>query len=116
MLGLKKKWHDFMHNEELKHKIYMVIYDTDSPMGKMFDVLLIVFILVSVLVVILESLAIFPPTFKFFLSVLEWVFTVFFTIEYLLRLYSYLFGLCLPERTWLADHPYPALDPSLPHL
>lgn len=88
MLGLKKKWHDFMHNEELKHKIYMVIYDTDSPMGKMFDVLLIVFILVSVLVVILESLAIFPPTFKFFLSVLEWVFTVFFTIEYLLRLYS----------------------------
>lgn len=87
MFGLKKKWHDFMNNEALKHKIYMIIYDTDTPMGKTFDVFLIGFILVSVGVVILESLAFFPPSFKEFLSVLEWVFTIFFTIEYLLRLY-----------------------------
>ena len=39
--GLKKKWTDFMNNEELKNKIYMIIYDTDTPLGKLFDVFLI---------------------------------------------------------------------------
>lgn len=34
MFGLKKKWHDFMNNEALKHKIYMIIYDTDTPMER----------------------------------------------------------------------------------
>lgn len=87
-MGLKRKWNDFMNNEALKHKIYMIIYDTDTPMGKLFDVCLIGFILVSVLVVILESLAVFPPHFKVFLNVLEWIFTIFFTVEYLLRIYS----------------------------
>ena len=83
---LKKKWTDFMNNEELKNKIYMIIYDTDTPLGKLFDVFLICFILLSVFIVILES--VFPPSFKPYLHVLEWVFTVFFTLEYLLRLYS----------------------------
>ena len=59
---LKKKWEDFMNNEELKHKIYMIIYDTDTPLGKLFDVFLICFILLSVVIVILES--VFPPSFK----------------------------------------------------
>lgn len=84
---IKKKWHNFMHNEELKHKIYMVVYDTDTREGKNFDVLVIAFIIASVGVVILESLSFFPPSFKSFLNVLEWVFTVFFTIEYLMRIY-----------------------------
>jgi voltage-gated potassium channel len=85
-IGLKKKWTDFMNNEELKNKIYMIIYDTDTPLGKLFDVCLICFILLSVTIVILES--VFPPSFKPYLHILEWVFTLFFTLEYLLRLYS----------------------------
>lgn len=84
---LKKKIEAFLNNEDLKQKIYMVVYDTDTHWGRMFDVLLLSFIVVSVMVVILESLSFFPPSFRLFLSVLEWMFTVFFTIEYLLRLY-----------------------------
>ncbi len=85
--GIKKKWHDFLHNDELKHKIYMIVYDTDTKEGKSFDLVVISFIIASVLVVILESLSVFPPRFKSFLNILEWIFTVFFTVEYLLRLY-----------------------------
>jgi voltage-gated potassium channel len=84
---LKKKIEAFLNNEDLKQKIYMVVYDTDTHWGRMFDVLLLSFIVVSVMVVILESLSFFPPSFRLFLTVLEWMFTVFFTIEYLLRLY-----------------------------
>ncbi len=84
---IKKKWNDFLHDEELKRKIYMIVYDTDTPAGRMFDVLLIGFILLSVGVVVLESLSFFPSSFKLVLSVLEWVFTLFFTVEYLLRIY-----------------------------
>ena len=76
--GLKKKWTDFMNNEELKNKIYMIIYDTDTPLGKLFDVFLIGVILLSVFIVILES--VFPPSFKPYFHVLEWVFNVFFTL------------------------------------
>lgn len=84
---LRSKWNRFLHNDELKQKIYMIVYDTDTPLGRLFDVVLICFILVSVLVVILESIDIFPPAFKLFLVILEWIFTVFFTIEYILRIY-----------------------------
>ena len=84
---LKKEWDDFMNNEELKRQLYIVVYDTDTSVGKAFDIVLIGFIIASVLVVILESLSFFPPFLKTFLVILEWIFTVFFTIEYLLRLY-----------------------------
>lgn len=87
MFGLRKKWNSFLHDEELKRKIYMIVYDTDTPLGRIFDLLVVGFIVSSVLVVILESLSFFPPTFKLCLNIMEWVFTVFFTIEYLLRLY-----------------------------
>ena len=76
-----------MNNEELKRQLYIVVYDTDTSVGKAFDIVLIGFIIASVLVVILESLSFFPPFLKTFLVILEWIFTVFFTIEYLLRLY-----------------------------
>lgn len=85
--GLKNKWNRFMNNEDLKRKIYMVVYDTDTQEGKNFDILVIAFIIASVSVVILESLSFFPPSFKLFLNILEWVFTLFFTFEYLLRIY-----------------------------
>lgn len=84
---IKQRIVEFLHNEDLKQKIYMVVYDTDTPMGRMFDVILLSFIVVSVVVVVLESLSFFPASFKFFLTILEWMFTVFFTMEYLLRLY-----------------------------
>lgn len=46
----------FLHDEELKKKLYVIIFESDTPKGKLFDTCLIGFIIASVLVVILESI------------------------------------------------------------
>ena len=46
------KWQNLLHDEKLKHKIYVIIFESDTPMGKLFDVALIGFIVLSILVVI----------------------------------------------------------------
>ena len=71
----------------LQAKLYQIIFEADTPAGKRFDVWLLVMIVGSVITVFLESIpsvrAEYLPIFK----VLEWIFTVFFTIEYILRIY-----------------------------
>ena len=80
-------WRRLMNNESLKHKIYDVIFESDTPAGKTFDVALMLFITFSILLVVVESMQQIPAVIQPYLRVLEYVFTVFFTIEYLLRLY-----------------------------
>lgn len=72
-------------DEEFKKKVGNIIFDTDTPLAKLFDVCLMGCILFSVLIVVVESLL--PPSFAPYLHVLEWVFTIFFSLEYGLRLY-----------------------------
>ena len=55
-MKLKERIHHFLHNEKLKHKLYVIIFESDTPSGKLFDVILIGCILASVLLVIIESL------------------------------------------------------------
>lgn len=88
---LRQHWHHFLHNEELKQKIYSIVFESDTPKGKLFDIILIGSIVLSVLFVILESMHIFPHSAYLVLRVLEYVLTLFFTIEYLARIY------CLKE-------------------
>ncbi len=57
-------------------------------MGKLFDIILLIVILVSVITVILESSPALGQTYKKIFLALEWSFTIIFTIEYFLRLYS----------------------------
>ena len=57
---LHQRWHHFLHNEELKQKIYSIVFESDTPKGKLFDIILIGSIVLSVLLVILESMHIFP--------------------------------------------------------
>lgn len=78
------KW---MNNKMLKKKLYSIIFESDTPAGKAFDVALIVCIIASVLLVIIESFESVSGKFSFVLQVLEYIFTFFFTAEYLLRLY-----------------------------
>lgn len=77
----------FFHDKELKKKLYVIIFESDTPKGKLFDVFLIGFIIASVLVVILESVVTFSDHFKLALQIMEYVFTAFFTFEYLVRIY-----------------------------
>ena len=69
-------------------KIYEVIFEADTPPGKLFDVLLIVAILLSVTVVFLESIEVLKNDYGRIFYALEWGFTILFTIEYLLRIIS----------------------------
>jgi voltage-gated potassium channel len=70
-----------------KEKIHEIIFEADTPMGKAFDVILIVAIIASVVVVMLETVQDLQVNYRQIFIILEWVFTIFFTIEYSLRLY-----------------------------
>ena len=76
--ALTNKINTFLHNKELKEKLYVIIFESDTPKGKLFDVFLIGFIIMSVLVVILESVVTFSDHFRLALQILEYVFTAFF--------------------------------------
>ena len=69
-------------------KIYEVIFEADTPSGKLFDVLLIIAILLSVTVVFLESIEELKNDYGKIFYALEWGFTILFTVEYLLRIIS----------------------------
>jgi len=70
-----------------KEKIHEIIFEADTPKGKAFDIFLMVMIMASILVVMLESVSSYQEKYHSIFYVLEWIFTIFFTIEYLLRLY-----------------------------
>lgn len=79
------RWTD----QKLQHKIYTIIFEADTPAGKAFDVGLIFAIIFSVIIVMLESVQDLSVRYKTLFTTLEWVLTFFFTIEYILRVYSY---------------------------
>lgn len=69
-------------------RLHEIIFESETPEGKTFDVLLISCILVSVVAVMLESVAGIRRHFGAELLWIEWIFTGLFTIEYILRLIS----------------------------
>ena len=77
-----------MQRNRTKEKIHEIIFEAETPMGKLFDIVLLVLIFLSVVVVCLETVERYQIKYGFWFDVLEWGFTIFFTIEYLLRLYS----------------------------
>lgn len=72
----------------IRQRIYIVIYGTNTRAGKLFDVFLLIFILLSVAAVMLESVQQIDARYHTVLMVAEWVFTILFTIEYILRIFS----------------------------
>lgn len=68
--------------------VYDVIFGYQSKAGKLFDIGLILAIFASVLAVMLDSVPAFNARYHAELYFIEWVFTILFTIEYGLRLYS----------------------------
>ena len=84
---IRRLWQKAMHNEALREKLRIIIFQSDTPLGKAFDIALLWCIVASILLVILESMQGMPPKAKLVFTVLEYVFTFFFTLEYLCRLY-----------------------------
>jgi len=69
-------------------RLHEIIFEAETPAGKGFDVGLLVAIVLSILAVCLESVAEVRTQYGPQLRILEWVFTILFTIEYVLRLLS----------------------------
>lgn len=76
-----------------KKEIYRIIFKADTPAGKRFDVWLLIFIGINLLVIILDSFEAVHTNLRWVLKGLEWFFTIAFTLEYYLRIY------CL-QRPW----------------
>ncbi len=72
--------------KRFQRKTHQIIFEADTPMGKLFDVVLIALIALSVLTVMLDSVKGFNAVFAREFYIAEWVFTILFTIEYILRL------------------------------
>ena len=71
----------------LKQGLYKVIFESDTRAGRLFDRILIFVILLSIAVVILDSVQSISEQYHSILFTLEWLFTFIFTIEYIARLY-----------------------------
>jgi voltage-gated potassium channel len=77
-----------IHTSRLRNKLREIIFEADTTAGRLFDVGLIVSILISVLIVKLDSVKAINLQFGALFFKMEWFFTILFSIEYLLRIYS----------------------------
>ena len=75
-------------NSSWKHKLHEIIYEADTKEGKLFDVILLVAIIASIVLVMLESVASIDTKYHDLLNLGEWIITVLFSIEYILRIVS----------------------------
>ena len=73
-------------NKSLKTLLHEIIYEADTPEGKLFDVLLLFLILLSVFVVMLDSISVFHDNYRYLFDIIEWIITILFSIEYTLRI------------------------------
>lgn len=78
----KSKWDIF------RQKVNLIVNGSSTTYGKLFDLILLVLIFLSVLLVMLESVKSLDAKYHTFLHISEWVITLFFTIEYTLRIIS----------------------------
>lgn len=69
-------------------KVHEVIFEADTREGKLFDVILMIAIVISVAVVMLDSIALYREQYHHIFLLMEYFFTAIFTLEYILRIYS----------------------------
>lgn len=81
-----------IHSQGLKNKLYVVIFGHNTPAGKRFDLILICAIVLSVFIVVLDSVQAFGKDLKLYFVTAEWTLTILFTLEYIIRIY------CSPNR------------------
>lgn len=82
MQKMKSKFDTF------RQKTNVIIYGTNTVYGRLFDLVLLCVILLSVIIVMLETVKSFDAKYHSELIILEWIITIFFTLEYVLRIIS----------------------------
>ena len=81
------------HPPTWRERLHTVIFEADTTAGKLFDVLLLVAIVMSIIIVMVDSVESIHEPYHHMLDAAEWAFTLLFTVEYVLRL------LCV-RRPW----------------
>jgi voltage-gated potassium channel len=77
---------DRFKEKSLKRKIFVIIFGTNTPAGKLFDIILMILIVLSVVAVMLESVDFIADKYGRELRIIEWAVTIFFTVEYIARI------------------------------
>ncbi|WP_420318417.1 ion transporter [Ekhidna sp.] len=78
---------DFKYFSRFRNQLFHIVFGTDTRSGKLFDIVLLWAIVLSVISVMLESVSSIREAYDDVFFVTEWLFTVLFTVEYLLRLF-----------------------------
>ena len=71
-----------------KERLHEIIYEADTKEGKLFDVVLLITIIASIILVMLESVESIDLKYHTYLDISEWIITILFSIEYILRTIS----------------------------
>ena len=71
-----------------RHRVHEIIFEAETRGGRLFDITIITLVLLSCIVVILDSVNSIREQYGFLINAAEWAFTGLFTIEYILRLVS----------------------------
>lgn len=76
------------NTNSIRQKIHEIIFEADTFYGKLFDIVLLITIVSSVVAVMLESIDSIHQQYGDILRIFEWIVTILFTIEYFLRIYA----------------------------
>ena len=69
-----------------REKLFTIIFEAETKAGKNFDIFLLILIFTSIILVMIESVPTMMKEYSRHLYIAEWVITILFTIEYILRL------------------------------
>ena len=75
----EKKW---------RSKLHELVYEADTRNGKIFDLVIIIAIILSIILVMLESVKELDAKYHAFFDISEWIITILFTVEYVVRIIS----------------------------
>ncbi|MCD4696356.1 MAG: ion transporter [Bacteroidales bacterium] len=75
-------------SRNFRTRLHETIFEADTPSGRTFDIALFILIVLSVIVVLLDSVGSIHSRFGEILLIAEWFFTILFTAEYLLRIFA----------------------------
>jgi len=72
--------------KKIRSKLHEIIFEADTFEGKLFDVILLILIVISIIVVMFETVVSIDKNYHEYLVLIEWVVTILFTIEYIFRI------------------------------
>ena len=75
-------------NNDQRERLHTIIFKSETEQGRRFDTIITWVIILSISIVMLETVSSFQKAYWWILFILEWIFTLIFTVEYILRLYA----------------------------